>query len=101
MRLLSCLNFKKNKTMPVIIHQVTAVLDMPDEYLEQIDRSQKIITACTGNPFVTVPAAVLLAANNALTAFKNAATPSARNSALRPLRNALKAIMSLFQIAGD
>jgi hypothetical protein len=86
--------------MPVIIHQITAVLNMPDEYLEQIDRSQKIIAACTGNPYVTVPVATLTAAGTALTDFKSAPV-SSRTSALRTLRNALKAIMSLFQVAAD
>ena len=86
--------------MTVIIHQITAVLDMPDEYLEQIARSQDIITACTGNPNVTVPAATITAADSALTTFKTAPV-SSRQSALRALRNILKSIMSLFQIAAD
>jgi hypothetical protein len=86
--------------MPVIIHQITAVLNMPDEYLEQIDRSQKIIAASTGNPYVTVPVATLTAASTALADFQSAPV-SSRSSALRTLRNALKAIMSLFQVAAD
>lgn len=87
--------------MPVTIHQITAVLDMPDEYLAQADHADKIIKASKGNTNVKVPPANLEMADNALTAFKSAATSAARDAALRPLRQSLQGIMFYFQTAAN
>src|SRR3569832_782268 len=87
--------------MTVVIHQITAVLDFPTEYAEQVKFARKTIDMCTGNPNVTVPASVLTQANTDYTAFDGAATPADRKSTGRKIHNDLKAIMSLFQIAAD
>ena len=87
--------------MPVIIHQITAVLNMPDEYLAQGKRAADIITASKASTSVTVPKPNLDAADKALTTFQNAATPAARTAALRPLRQALQGIMFFFQSAAN
>jgi hypothetical protein len=87
--------------MTVIIHQITAVLDMPEDYLGEAQRGNEIITASTGNAYVTVPPATITAASNAVAVLQNATTPAERKAAQRPLRIALQAIMSFFQAAGD
>ncbi len=87
--------------MPVTIHQVTAVLDMPDEHLAQAEHAGKVISASKGSTYVTVPPSNLTAADEALTSFQKAATPAARNAALRPLRQALQGIMFYFQQAAN
>ena len=87
--------------MPVTIHQITAVLDMPDDYLAQGKHASDIITASTGSTYVTVPPANLDAAGKALTTFQSAGTPAARKAAERPLRQALQAIMFFFQAAAN
>src|SRR5690349_17882778 len=87
--------------MTVTIHQITAVLDWPTEYAEQVKFSRKTIDMCTGNANVTVPPAMLAQANTDYTAFDTAATASDRKSTERPIHNDLKAIMSLFQIAAN
>ena len=87
--------------MPVTIHQITAVLDMPDDYLAQGKHAGDIITASKGSTYVTVPPANLSAADKALTAFSNADTSAERTAALRPLRQALQAIMFYFQSAAN
>ena len=83
--------------MPVAIHQVTAVLNMPDEYLKQAEHAGKVITASKSSTYVKVPPANIEAADNALAAFQKAATSAERASALRPLRQSLQAIMFYFQ----
>lgn len=87
--------------MPVTIHQVTAVLNMPDEYLKQAEHAGKVIDASKASTYVKVPPANIDTANEALATFRNAATPAARNAALRPLRQSLQAIMFLFQTAAN
>ncbi len=87
--------------MPVTIHQVTAVLDMPDEYLAQGKRASEIITASKTSTYVKVPSTNLDAADEALATFQKAATSSERASALRPLRQALQSIMFFFQQAAN
>jgi hypothetical protein len=87
--------------MTVIIRQITAVLNMPDDYLEQGQHANDIITASTASASVTVPPAIITASKTALTAFQNAETYAARNAALRPLRQALQGIMSFFQVAAN
>ncbi len=83
--------------MPVIIHQITAVLDMPDEYLAQGQHASDVITASTASTYVTVPPANLNIATKSLAIFQSATTSAERNAALRPLRQALQSVMSFFQ----
>jgi len=83
------------------IHTITAVLDLPDDYANRILRFQEIITACTGNPNVTVPPATLTQANTDLKTYENATTAAARNTAFTPIHNDVKGIMSLFQTAAN
>ena len=87
--------------MSVIIHQVTAILDMPDEYLAQVKHADNIITTSQTSTYVTVPAANIEAANKALSNFQKASTAAAREAALRPLRQALQGIMFFFQSAAN
>ncbi len=87
--------------MPVTIHQITAVLNMPDDYLAQGKHAGNIITASKGSTYVKVPPANFDAADQALADFQKAATPAARNAALRPLRQALQGIMFYFQSAAN
>jgi hypothetical protein len=88
-------------SLSVIIRQIIAALDMPDDYLEVGQRAAKIIAACTGNTYVTVPPATLTAASNALANFQSATSSAAREAAYRPLIQALQAIMFLFQVAAN
>ena len=87
--------------MPVTIHQVTAVLNMPDDYLAQGKHAGDVIAASKESIYAKVPPANFDAADEALAAFQKAATPAARNAALRPLRQALQAIMFYFQSAAN
>ena len=87
--------------MPVTIHQTTAVLDMPEDYLAQGKHAGNIINASTASTYVTVPQANIDAANKSLDVFQKAATPAARTAAERPLRQSLQSIMFLFQSAAN
>lgn len=87
--------------MPVTIHQVTAVLNMPDEYLAQGKHAADIIDASKASTYVTVPKPNLDAADEALANFQKAPTSKAREAALRPLRQALQGIMFYFQSAAN
>ena len=88
--------------MPVPIHQITAVLNMPDDYLKQAEHASDIITASKASTYVTVPPANLTAANDALGCFPKCrhAFRSAMLTCAR-LRQALQAIMFLFQSAAN
>ena len=88
-------------TMATPIHTITAVLDMPDDHGSRIIRCQEIITAVTGNAYVTVPPATLTQTNTDFAAYQGATSPSERNAMFRPIHNDLKGIMSLFQAAGN
>lgn len=87
--------------MPVTIHQITAVLDMPTDYLAQGKHAENVIAASKGSTYVTVPPANFEAADKALDTFEKADTPAARTAALRPLRQSLQSIMSFFQSAAN
>jgi hypothetical protein len=87
--------------MTVIIHQITAVLDMPDDYLQKGQHAEDIITASGASTLVTVPPANITAAKAAVATFEGAATPAAREAAVRPMRQALQGIMSFFQVAAN
>ncbi len=84
-------------SMPTPIHAVTAVLDMPNDYHGRADRAHEIITACTGNAYVTIAAGTITAALAKLTAYNDAATAAERAAAYPPLHNTLKSFMGLFQ----
>src|SRR3954470_12075608 len=86
---------------PVVIHTITAVLDMPNAYGERKDRIDEIILAVTGNANVTVPAPVLVTANADNVLYKAANTSSLKESTFRPIHNDMKGIMSLFQTAAN
>ena len=87
--------------MPVTIHQITAVLNMPGEYLAQVKHAKDVIAASKASTYGKVPPANFSAADEALAAFENAAAPAARTAALRPLRQALQGIMFYFQSAAN
>jgi hypothetical protein len=86
---------------PVVIHTVTAVLDMPNAYGDRKQRCEEIITAVTGNTYVTVPAPVLTQTNTDYVAYSTAASSSIKESTFRLINNDLKGIMSLFQSAAN
>lgn len=86
--------------VPMAIHQITAVLDVPNGYLQKGEKAGEIITACTDNPWVTVDPAFLATCVEHLKAYINS-VGSARDSAWKVLHKDLKQLMRLFQEAAD
>jgi hypothetical protein len=86
--------------VPMPIHQITAVLDVPNGYLQKGEKSGEIIAACTDNPWVTVDPAFLATCAEDLKAYNNS-VGSARDSAWKVLHKDLKKLMRLFQEAAD
>lgn len=88
-------------SMPTPIHAVTAVLDMPYNAGARATKAHDIITACTGNAYVTIAPATITAATAKLTAYTSATTAAERAAAYPPLHNTLKSFMALFQEAAN
>ena len=86
--------------MPLPIHVVTAVLDMPNGNADRGERAEAIIEACADSTYVTVPAGTITAIEANLANY-NGATPSTRPNLWRILHNDLKSLMRLFQDAAD
>jgi hypothetical protein len=86
--------------VPLPIHTITAVLDMPKGNANRGVRAEEIINACAASTYVTVPPATITAIQLNLTNY-NGATPSTRTNLWRILNNDMKSLMRLFQEAGD
>ena len=87
--------------VPQVIHQITAVLDVPDGNLKRGEKASRIITASTNNAWVTITQTVIDGYVQHLKDYNTATKPAARNAAWLNVHKDLKAIMRLFQEAAD
>lgn len=87
-------------TTAVIIHTVTATLNMPEGNADRGVRAKDVTDACEGSTYVTVPAGTITAVRGLITDYNNA-TPATRPNLYRLMHNGLKGLMSLFQAAAD
>jgi len=87
--------------VPQAIHIITAVLDIPNGYLQKGEKAKKVIDRCEGNPWVTIDAAVIAAYRADLKAYTLAETTSERDTAWLKVAKDLKKLIRLFQSAAD
>ena len=87
-------------SIPLVIHQMTATMDMPTGNLNRGARASEITAATAASTLISIPAATLTAINGLITIY-NAAAPSARKSAFNKMMKALKALMGTIQTAAD
>ncbi len=78
------------------IHSVTAKLNMPKSNAKRGVKALAIVTACTGNTNVAVPAAIIKAMKLNITNYNNA-TKGNRPGLWQLVKNDLNYLMSLFQ----
>ena len=88
-------------TIPVIIRQVTAVLDVPDGNLKKGKKASDILTACTDNKWVTVDPAFLIDLGKLIASYNSQTVPSERDAAWVLVHAKLKKLMSFFQDGAD
>lgn len=102
-------DLKKNKpqsetiilmSIPLAVHTITAVLDMPKGNAERGARAKDITDACEVSTYVSVPAGTIATVRADTTAY-NGATSATRPNLWRVLHNDMKALMRMFQDAAD
>ncbi|MEP7168124.1 MAG: hypothetical protein ABI855_02015 [Bacteroidota bacterium] len=86
--------------LPLVIHKVTAVLNMPKGNADRGERAEAISEACATSTYVTVPPATISAIDISITTYKDA-TPATRVNDYRIMLNGLNALMRMFQDAAD
>ena len=87
--------------IPTAIHQITAVLDVPNGILQRGKKAADIIAACTGNDWVTVAPGDIKQYNNDVANYNGATTTSQRDTFWRAVKKDLKKLMGSFQDAAD
>ncbi len=86
--------------LPLPIHRVIAVLEMPAGNADRGVRAKDISVAAAVSTYVAVPPATITALN-LLIANYNGATPATRTNLYRLLLNGLNSLMRTFQTAAD
>lgn len=97
-------------TIPTPIHQITAVLSVPNGYPNKLDLAKAILQKCTGNPHVTFTAGQITTMTTNIQTFEDrqtdviakvAGTVPLRNAAWAVVHTGLKEWQGIIQVAAD
>ena len=87
--------------IPTAIHNITAVLDVPNGYLAKGEKAGGIVNAWTDNKWVPVDAMLQKQYLDDITNYTAADSTAARNSAWKTVHGDLKSLMRQIQTAAD
>jgi hypothetical protein len=88
--------------LPIVIHEVMASINWPDERTDRLDRvnhpTNGIVVKASGSTYVTVPGGKITAITTAASNYQNA-IPSDEETTFKALNHAVKSVMHLFEEA--